>query len=168
MGANMKRNNYLRLMKSLITMALLFVVLSLQGLNSIALSDIGTVSDQIGSENSEYLNPFSNHTYEKSMIQNNHEPNAVIISTVAVYASAKIKGYLYILPGIINWSALPKVAPLSAYIEGFIISLTATIDGVSRINLSSNQNQVISILNNDGCVWQGPHIGGFWVCPYSS
>lgn len=164
----MKRDSYLKLIKGLITIALLFIAFSFQSLNGFAALDTVAVNDLFDSEKSESLSPLSNHVNDLVITQDYYEPNAVVITTVAVYASAKIIGYLYILPGIITWSALPKVAPLSAYMEGFIVSLTATIDGVSKIFLSSNQSQVISILNNEGCIWQGPHVGGFWICPYSS
>lgn len=96
------------------------------------------------------------------------EPFSISAGAVAIYIFVVNQGYVFIanywpqINAFVNRTAAFPV-PLEEKIRG-VMSLASAVSGVVKSYLSSSVD-LIARYNSLGCVWQGPNIGGQWLCP---
>ncbi len=108
------------------------------------------------------------HYVENNTFHELIEPASISAGAIAVYIFVANQGYVFIAdywPAIndfVNRSAAFPV-PLTEKIRG-VMSFASAVSGVVKANLSSS-GDLVARYNSSGCVWQGPNIGGHWICP---
>lgn len=104
---------------------------------------------------------------------NNHDTEILFLGEVLVFVGKTIVGriigdaFVYsVQSGIAKTVALKAFAAISTIIPYAALAVIGVAYAYTVYETIKGIVTVTSLQNRDGCVWNGPRIGGRWICPF--